>query len=274
MGNRAFRFGTVVTPQNPEQWAATARRAAELGYSTLLMPDGTQLPATLPALAVAATAAPGLRVSPFVMATVLHPAGLLAWEAHSMTRLTGGRFELGIGTGLPQVAEPAAALLGEQTLTPGQRLQRVGDTIDRLRELDGEAHTPVMIAAGAPRALALAAQKADIVTLAVGPLAGPDQVRGNIQRIRDSAGARVDAIEISASIFVVGDVVPAWIQQFLGAEPAAMREANSLALLRGSTQEMVDELQRRREAFGISYISVQGAFMETLAPVVEALAGK
>jgi len=41
---RPFRFGVVATPQEgPERWVATARRIADLGYTTLLMPDGVQL---------------------------------------------------------------------------------------------------------------------------------------------------------------------------------------------------------------------------------------
>lgn len=274
MTDRRFRFGTVAVPQSPEQWAATARRAEELGYSTLLMPDGQQLPATLPSLAVAATAAPGLRVSPFVMAAVQHPPRLLAWEAHSMTRLTGGRFDLGIGTGLPAVVEPAAALLGEQPLTPTQRLRRVEETIDRLRELDGEVHTPVMMAAGGPRALTVAAKQADIVALGAGPLTAREEMQAKVETLLEAAGPRAGAIEISMNVFVVGDEAPPWVQRFLGTDPSAMRAANSLSMLRGSTQEMVDELQRRRETFGASYITVQGVFMEALAPVVEALTGR
>lgn len=274
MTDRTFRFGVVATPETPERWLTTARRAAELGYSTLLMPDGQQLPATLPALAAAATAAPGLRVSPYVMAAVLHPPGLLAWEAHSLTQLTGGRFELGIGTGLPRVVDQAADLLGEQPLTGPQRLQRVGETIDRLRALDGEAYTPVMMAASGPQALALAAEKADIVTIAAGAMAAREEVRRRVDGLLRSAGERAGAIELSMNVFVVGDDAPPWIQRFLGVDAAAMRSANSLAMLRGSTQDMIDELERRRELLGGSYITVQGAFMEALAPVVEQLAGR
>lgn len=208
------------------------------------------------------------------MASVLHPAGLLAWEAHSMTQLTGGRFELGIGTGLPTYGKQGAALLGEEPLSGPRRLQRVRETIDRLRELDGEAHTPVMVAATGPRAMALAGERADIVTIGAGPLASREQVRAHVDHLLRSAGERADAIEISVNVFVVGDDAPAWMQQFLGADPAAMREADSVAMLRGSTQDMVDELERRREWFGASHITVQGAFMEALAPVVERLAGR
>ncbi len=45
-------------------------------------------------------------------------------------------------------------------------------------------------------------------------------------------------------------------------------------MLRGNTQQMVDELQRRRDAFGVSYLSVNAAFLEHLAPVVERLTGR
>ena len=45
-------------------------------------------------------------------------------------------------------------------------------------------------------------------------------------------------------------------------------------MLRGSVTEMSDELLRRRDAFGVSYVSVNGAFLEQLAPVVERLAGR
>ena len=39
MGN-GFRFALQSAPQDQQQWLATARRAEELGYATLLMPDG------------------------------------------------------------------------------------------------------------------------------------------------------------------------------------------------------------------------------------------
>ena len=105
-----FRFGLVAAPRGTgEQWIATARRAADRGFGTLLVPDGLALHAPIPALAVAATAVPSLRVCPFVLAAPLRIPRAVAWEAHSMSALTHGRFELGLGTGRPQAAEEAAA---------------------------------------------------------------------------------------------------------------------------------------------------------------------
>ena len=103
---KAFRFGVVATPHGgPQRWLQTARRVADLGYSSLLMPDGLQLPAPLPSLAMAVRrshrsgSARGCSPRRFV------PRGLTAWEAHTMTTLTEGRFELGIGTGRPVVEQ-------------------------------------------------------------------------------------------------------------------------------------------------------------------------
>ena len=91
-----FRFGLVAAPRGTgEQWIATARRAADRGFGTLLVPDGLALHAPIPALAVAATAVPSLRVCPFVLAAPLRIPRAVAWEAHSMSALTHGRFELG-----------------------------------------------------------------------------------------------------------------------------------------------------------------------------------
>jgi hypothetical protein len=74
-------------------------------------------------------------------------------------------------------------------------------------------------------------------------------------------------------VFVVGDDVPAWMQQFLGADAATLIAGDSLAMLRGSAQQMADELQRRRDAFGTSHVAVNAVFIEQFAPVVELLAG-
>jgi hypothetical protein len=37
---------------------------------------------------------------------------------------------------------------------------------------------------------------------------------------------------------------------------------------------MADELQRRRDTLGLSYVSVNAAFADQMAPVVEMLAGR
>ena len=265
---RPFRFGLVAAPRGTdEQWVATARRAADLGFATLLAPDGAALHAPLPALAVAAAAVPGLRVCPFVLAPLRSPR-VVAWEAVSMAALTGGRFELGLGTGRPQAAADAERL-GVPWGSGVQRLDRLRETIDAVRTLDGVRRTPVLVAAGGPKALALAAAEADTVTLAAPPETPRAQVRAMAGRVRELAGPREP--ELSMNVFVVGEEVPPWMAGFV-ADPAALA-GDTLAFLRGSPREMADELCRRRDELGVSYFAVGEAFADRFAPVVELLAG-
>lgn len=274
MSDHRFRFGVVATPQDGgSAWRSAARRVAELGYATLLMPDGLQLLAPFPALTMAAAAAGDLRIGTFVLAAPLRPPRLAAWEAHSLSVLTEGRFELGIGTGRPAAAE-FARQLGVPYGSAAERLAQVAQTIDDLRELDGKAHTPVLMAAGGPNARALAAAKADIVTLATGPLASRTEVARQVAEVREHAGDRAGDLEFAMNLFVVGDEVPPWIAGFINADATTLIAHDSLTMLRGTVQEMADELQRRRDTLGVSYVSVNAAFSEQLAPVVELLAGR
>jgi alkanesulfonate monooxygenase SsuD/methylene tetrahydromethanopterin reductase-like flavin-dependent oxidoreductase (luciferase family) len=272
MTDRLFRFGVVAAPEAPDTWQALARSLPDLGYSTLLMPDGMQLLAPFPALATAAAVSP-VRVGTFVLASPLRPSRSVAWEGHSLSVLSGGRFEFGIGTGRPAVGEWAQQL-GLPFGSPAQRLRQVEEAIDHLRELDGQAHTPVMMAVAGPRARALAAAKADIVALAAAPLATRDEVAAAAAEIREHAGNRAADLELSMNLFAVGDQVPPGIQAFIGVDAATLIEHDSLAMVRGTPQEIADELRRRRDAFGASYITVNGAFYQQFAPVVELLAGR
>ena len=136
-GARPFRFG-VVAPLRTDlpAWRDQVRRIADSGFSTLLMPDVQQWqPAPGPTLAVAATLA-DLRVGTWVYASPLRMPWSMAWEAHSLSVLTEGRFEMGIGTGRPGI-EDELRELGLPVVTPGERLSQVRDTVTSLRELDG-----------------------------------------------------------------------------------------------------------------------------------------
>jgi alkanesulfonate monooxygenase SsuD/methylene tetrahydromethanopterin reductase-like flavin-dependent oxidoreductase (luciferase family) len=131
---RRFRFG-VVAPLRVDlpAWRNQVRRIADSGFSILLMPDVPQWqPAAGPTLAVAATLA-DLRVGTWVYAVPLRPPWSLAWEAHSLSVLTEGRFEMGIGTGRPGI-EDELRELGLPVVSPGQRLSQVRDTVTSLRK--------------------------------------------------------------------------------------------------------------------------------------------
>jgi alkanesulfonate monooxygenase SsuD/methylene tetrahydromethanopterin reductase-like flavin-dependent oxidoreductase (luciferase family) len=268
--SRAFRFG-VVAPLRTDlpTWQDRVRRIADLGYSTLLMPDVQQWqPAPAPTLAVAATLAPDLRVGTWVYASPLRPAWSTAWEAHSLSVLTEGRFEMGIGTGRPGM-EGELRGLGLPVLPPSERLDQVRDAVTRLRDLDGpDLHTPVVMAVRGPKAQAMAADLADTVTFALMP--GDD--RAELTRILSNFRPTRD-VELSQHVAVVGDAVAPFMAP-PDTDPAALRAADSLAILPNDPAAAAEEIQRRREELGFSYFVFGADAADVLASVVAELAGR
>jgi alkanesulfonate monooxygenase SsuD/methylene tetrahydromethanopterin reductase-like flavin-dependent oxidoreductase (luciferase family) len=265
---RAFRFG-VLAPVRTDlpTWRDRVRRIADSGYSTLLMPDvPSWQPAAAPTLATAA-ALTDLRVGTWVYASPFRPAWNAAWEAHSLSVLTEGRFEMGIGTGRPGI-EGELRELGLPDLSPGERLARVRETITALRDLDGpDLRTRVAMAVRGPKAQAMAAELADTVTFAL----FPDEPRPEVEQlVRGFRPAR--DVELAMHVPVVGDTVAAFMAP-PDTDPAPLHAADSLAALPDDPTAAAEEIQRRREELGFSYFIFGADAAEALAPVVADLAG-
>jgi len=268
-GTRPFRFG-VVAPLTTDlpTWRDRVRRIADSGYSTLLMPDVPQWqPAPGPTLAVAAAVA-DLRVGTWVYASPLRPAWSTAWEAHSLSVLTEGRFEMGVGTGRPGI-EDELHELGVPVVPPGERLAQVRATVTALRDLDGpDLHTPVVMAVRGPKAQPLAAEVADTVTFAL----LPGESRVDVARLaRDFRAVR--DVELALHVSVIGDAVAPFMAP-PDTDPAALRAVDSLAILPDDPAAAAEEIQRRREEIGFSYFVFGADFADALAPVVAELAGQ
>ncbi len=265
---RPFRFG-VVAPLRTDvpTWRDHVRRIADSGYSTLLMPDVPQWqPAPGPTLAFAAALA-DLRVGTWVYASPLRPAWSTAWEAHSLSVLTDGRFEMGVGTGRPGI-EDELHELGLPVVPPGERLAQVRETVTALRDLDGpDLHTPVVMAVRGPKAQALAADVADTVTFAL----LPDESRVEVARLARNFRLIRD-VELALHVPVIGDTVAPFMAP-PHTDPAALRAADSLAILPDDPAAAAEEIQRRREEIGFSYFVFGADFADALAPVVAQLAG-
>lgn len=201
---RPFRFG-VVTPLTTDlpTWRDRVRRIADSGYSTLLMPDVPRWqPAPGPMLAAAATLT-DLRVGTWVYASPLRAAWNTASEAHTLSVLSGGRFEMGIGTGRPGI-EDELRELGLPVVPPNERLAQVRDTVTALRGLDGpDLHTQVVMAVRGPKALALAAEVADTVTFAM----MPGEPRAKLEQLAREfrAGCVNRNVELALHVPVIGD---------------------------------------------------------------------
>lgn len=285
MTTHPFRFGIVATPPgDAAAWGEQLRRTEDLGYSTVLVPDTRFTAAPLLSLAAGAAATTSLHLSTWVLSTPNRAPGLVAWETATLDTLSGGRFELGLGAGRPGAGQDAEAL-GMSFGSPRERIEQVRQTIAAVdewyaaerttnaynRRPGGQTRPTVMIAGAGPVMLRFAGANADIVALGMQPTAGEDVLADTVAKVREGAGGRDP--EVALSLIAIGEQFPPWLEQMTGTTPAALAESGSVAVLQGSLDEMCDTLIRRREEFGVSYITINDAFTEALAPVVERLAG-
>ncbi|MFI7699239.1 LLM class flavin-dependent oxidoreductase [Nonomuraea sp. NPDC049480] len=258
MTDHPFRFGAVAG-QAPDAgaWAALARRAEDLGYATLLVPDtlGTFSPFSAAAAAAAVTRT--LHVGTYVLSAANRTSRAVAWETTTLQTLSGGRFELGLGAGRPD-AERDAAELGVRFGTPSERIERLSETIDAVKD------ARILVAASGTRLLRLAAAKADTIALGVPPHSTEDQVAAKVDELYELAGDRFPDLELGMNLAAAGGEPPAWLGA-LG--------ATATGVLRGTPGEMADVLRRRRDRLGVSYVSVNAQYLDAFAPVVERLAG-
>jgi alkanesulfonate monooxygenase SsuD/methylene tetrahydromethanopterin reductase-like flavin-dependent oxidoreductase (luciferase family) len=150
---------------------ARARRLEDMGVSTVWVDDHLLNPAhpeqpwldAWSVLAALATATTRIRLGPLVANGILRPPAVLARHALSVDHLSGGRLELGLGSGYA-AADRAA---GERTpfadvvatVSAALRGAPVLDGIPALGPVTGRV--PLTIAAHGPRALRLAAAHAD-----------------------------------------------------------------------------------------------------------------
>ena len=299
MMGRPFRFGVVAAQaRSGEEWAEKARRIESMGYAILLMPDGLNYTlAPLPALTAAAIVTRTLRVGTYVIASDFRNPVLLAKEAATVDVLSGGRFELGIGVGRPAAAEDNR-MLGIPFDPGAERVARLAESLALLKALlSGQPATatgphyaaaaakisprpvqqprpPILVAGSKRKLLELAAREADIIALGIAPTEPEAGVVERIGWIRDAAGSRFDQLEINLSLMAVGQQVPRYVTSQMGLTAESLARSGAIAALTGTTDEMVETLQRRRESLGISYIVVGDELMDGLAPVVERLAGR
>jgi len=308
----AFRFAVhEASAASGEAWLAFARRAEELGYDTLLVPDhlGNQL-SPISALAAAAAVTQRLRVGPYVFANDFRHPLVMAREAASLDVLSGGRFELGIGAGW---RTSDYRQLGLPYEAPGRRVDRLVEALPLItRLLSGETVThagaryrlgaarivprpvqrprpPLHIGAGGPRMLRLAARHAEIVgfipqfTTGGRPQLrdmGEEALARKVEIVRQAAGERFASLELSiycADAGIVGG--PGQGHGLAGSAFAAAKELltapmASPYLLYGTLGQLRERLERRRDRLGISHYAIPGHVMEEMAPLVNALSGE
>lgn len=291
----------------PERWGALARRAEELGYSALVMPDHLWKQfAPVPALAAAALATTRLRIGTLVLANDYRNPVMLAREIASLDVLSGGRVEFGIGAGWKR---DDYTQLGIAYDPPRVRIERLAEAVRLIKRLFTEErvdfegkhyrvrgaqlgirpaqrpHPPLLIAGGGRRILTLAGREADIVGVflrlserGIPPLGdlSSDAVRRKVELVRAAAGDRFASLELNTLVVDVTVARSALALESIAARLKGMLAAivDSPFFLYGSVAEVREMLLARRERLGISYYTVPVRAMEPLAPVVRELAGR
>lgn len=284
---KAFRFGVMTAGHaSRSAWIALAQRVEELNYSSLLLPDvlGTPL-ATLPALAVAATATTTLRVGSYVLVNDYRNPALLAREIATLDQLSDGRVELGLGAGNWQHEYQQLGIPFEKA---GVRVSRFAEGLSIIKQFftseivnfSGEyyttrallpvprpmqqPHPPILIGSGGRRMLTIAAREADIIL----PISSQgDDLEEKIGWIREAAGERFEHLELGKAAF--GIELTDSAVAVAPSNPGMPVEARPM-----TTEQAVAFLLKQREHLGISYIQVQERQLENFAPVVARLHGK
>ncbi|OBK74914.1 LLM class F420-dependent oxidoreductase [Mycobacterium sp. 1274761.0] len=270
---REFRFGVglrVATSLSSVQ--EEARRAEDLGFDVLHLPDHIGAPAPFPTLMAAAAATETLRMGTFVLNASFYKPALLARDVQALRDLSGGRFELGLGAGFAQHEFEAAELR-----YPSAR-ERVEYLAHMTEYMGGHLpDVPVLIAGNGDRLLTVAAQQADIIGLTGGqPItATMDPLAERIDFVRRAAGDRFDQLELNIAVTalprdgsgrpdlsITRRALPHLSDEELLATPA---------VLSGSTREIADTIRRYRDTYGVSYVIVQDKHAEAFSKVIAEL---
>lgn len=263
--------------------------------------------AAIPAMAYAAAVTESIHIGCRVFCIDYYNPVVLTKSAMTIDMLSNGRLEFGLGAGWLKGEYDAVGLPFDP---PGERIDRLADVIEGIKAFRGGGHAnvdndtlhwrdfeglpkpvsgpPLMIGGGSPRILRLAGREADIVSLNFNNrsgMIGPDGVRSSSEEltqkkigwIREGAGDRFADLEIEIGAyftFVMDDPQPV-LENFAAAFGYSEDEmrAHPHALF-GSVDAICEELERRRELHGISYVTIGEDNTVPFAPVVERLAGK
>lgn len=313
---KRIRFGLQANHvEDPNELAAIARKAEDLGYDTLLWPDHMNRQGSPLLMCLhAAMSTTRLRVGTQVIANDFRPPVMLAKEVATIDMLTGGRFELGIGTGWPATSATGSNDNGQLGLPldePGPRVSRLGESLRIIKQFmeatepfdfEGKQYQlkkinpipspvqkprpPIMLAGAGPRMLRLGAREADIINIAprpptVGPTAVGSMgygltIQGELDIIKEAAGARFDDLELAVyadRLNFTDDIVTARAKIAEGMKVSPDVVAAMPHMLVGDAEHMIDQINQARGEYNIGYRIIPFYGMDAMAPVIKRLAG-
>ena len=237
-----LRFGVFITPANaqPQAPVALARHAEASGLDLVTFQDHPYQPAFLDTwtlLSYAAAQTESIHLAPNVLNLPLRPPLVLARAAASLDLLSGGRLDLGLGSG---AFWDAIEAMGGRRLTPGQAVSALEEAIGLIRQTwdaaarggvfdEGAYYSargakrgprpahdiPIWLGAYKPRMLALTGRLADGWLPSHGYLKPGDLAAGNARIDDAAAGVGRDPHEIRRLLNIGGPSgdVRGWIEQ-------------------------------------------------------------
>jgi len=269
-----FRFGLGLHDARSRATVVdAARRAEDLGFDVLHVPDHLGAPAPFPVLTAAAMATDTLRVGTFVLNSAFYKPALLARDAGALRDLTEGRLDLGLGTGYVKEEFEAAEL-------PYPSARERVDYLQHMTEYMREhlPDVPIMIAGNGDRVLTIAAQNAHIIGLTGGDRAATadeDPLAERIAFVRNAAGDRFDDLELNIAITAMpidGSGMPDLKipRQFLPhlTDEELLRHPGVLS---GTTRDIADRIRGYRDTYGVTYIIAQAPHAEMFSKVIAEL---
>lgn len=313
---KRLRFGVVSeSVREGRAWLDFARHVEDVGIDVLLLRDhfsagafGQQL-APFTGLAAAAAVTTRLRLGTIVLSNDFRHPAVLAHEAASLHLVSGGRFELGIGAGWYQPEYDAAGIGFDAA---GRRISRLDESLGIIKgllaglpvhhkgefyQIDGldldvlpvprPGSPRLLVGAGGPRMLRLAARHADIVGVLPAPIrdsTDSDDPRDRLAAafdaklavVREAAGIRFGDLEISAfGTFVVTGKRRAETQDLIvrrgwtGIDVEDVWQMPTLFI--GSLDQIRADLRARCQRFGLSYLVVGEDGMPALAEIISGL---
>jgi alkanesulfonate monooxygenase SsuD/methylene tetrahydromethanopterin reductase-like flavin-dependent oxidoreductase (luciferase family) len=262
-----LRFHVLLLPN--VGWAelkARALRLEALGIEVAALADHfvdwTNPPApwleSWVALAAIAEATSTIRLTTIVTQIPLRNPAMLARQVLSLDHVSGGRIELGLGTGL--TIDPSYAMAGLPNWEPGERVDRFGEYVELVDRLLSEEETtfqgryyqvegavmnprplqqprpPILVAALGPRMLRHAARDADIWNSL--------SFRPTVDEQLAETRARCEAIDVACAA--------------VGRDPATLRRSYTMF-----------DAQARHRGGAIAYYESEATFVDQVSRVVE-----
>lgn len=300
-----FRFGLQLRTDDLAACVDHAQQAEAAGFDVVTLPDhiGSSMASPMLVLAAMAEATSTIRLGTFVLNNEMRNPVQLAWESATLDRLSGGRFELGLGAGH---TPHEFAATGIELVAARQRKRRVAESVEIIRRLlDGEAVTyvgdhysvtdaavvepvqprlPILVGGNGDELLTHAAQHADIIglqglgrTLADGHRHDVKWSEAwldhQIDVITKGSAGRDTAVELNALVQMVTitDDREAALAVLQAEIPTAtlddLRATPYIAV--GTHDEIADHLRSVRDRWGISYFVCRA--LTDFAPIIERL---